>query len=156
MTWLISYPLWVMNLTARMATDGQTYEQMESGNPIHVSCKGKASANMSYLMNYKPRSWKYKALRATVFDIWATSWENLFMPYVNNKGTDQPALISSAEQAGLSLTWLLIPKTGFLMTRLIFQNWKFQLINLGTSIKALISPKTRFHSIWSSGSYVPV
>ena len=23
--------------------------------------------------------------------IWATSWENLLMPYANNKGTDQPA-----------------------------------------------------------------
>ena len=23
--------------------------------------------------------------------IWATSWENLYMPYANNKGTDQPA-----------------------------------------------------------------
>ena len=22
---------------------------------------------------------------------WATSWENLFMPYANNKGADQPA-----------------------------------------------------------------
>ena len=22
--------------------------------------------------------------------IWAMSWENLFMPYVNNKGADQP------------------------------------------------------------------
>ena len=25
------------------------------------------------------------------FDIWAMSWENLFMPYANNKGADQPA-----------------------------------------------------------------
>ena len=31
----------------------------------------------------------------------------------------RPELISSAEQAGLSLTWSEIPKTGFLMTRLI-------------------------------------
>ena len=22
---------------------------------------------------------------------WATSWENLFLPYANNKGTNQPA-----------------------------------------------------------------
>ena len=65
---------------------------------------------------------------------WATSWENLFMPYANNKGADQPAhprslinafvvrcldsimplvsiseisilwLVSVAEQAGLCLT----------------------------------------------------
>ena len=25
------------------------------------------------------------------FNNWATSWKNLFMPYVNNKGADQPA-----------------------------------------------------------------
>ena len=78
--------------------------------------------------------------------IWATSWENLFMPHANNKGTDQPAhphklisafvvccldsiihlifkseisrlqLVSVAEQASLSLTW---SKTGFLVTWLI-------------------------------------
>ena len=75
--------------------------------------------------------------------IWATSWENLFM-------ADQPAhprslistfvvrcidsiiplvsistilsfyLVSVAAQAGLSLTWSETPKTGFLVTWLIF------------------------------------
>ena len=25
------------------------------------------------------------------YTIWATSWENLFLPYANNKGADQPA-----------------------------------------------------------------
>ena len=83
--------------------------------------------------------------------IWATSWENLFVPYANNKGTDQPvhprSLISAfvvccldsliplvsisgisslylapeAEQAGLSLPWSQTPKTGFLMMRLILK-----------------------------------
>ena len=82
-------------------------------------------------------------------DIWATSWENLFMPYANNKGADQPAhprslintfvvrcldgiipLVSISEisslylafvaaQAGLSLRWSQTLKTGFLVTRLI-------------------------------------
>ena len=72
--------------------------------------------------------------------------ENLFIPYANNKGADQPAhprslisifivrclasiipvitmykisrlkLASVAEQAGLSLTWSQTPKTGFLVT----------------------------------------
>ena len=57
--------------------------------------------------------------------IWATSWENLFMPYANNKGAFPTAeisrhyLVSSAKQAGLSLTWSHTPKTCFLMTRLI-------------------------------------
>ena len=71
------------------------------------------------------------------------------MLYANNKGVDQPAhprslistfvvryldsiipilakskisrlwLVSVAEQAGLGLTWLETPKTGFLVTRLI-------------------------------------
>ena len=78
--------------------------------------------------------------------VWATSWENLSMPYANNKGADQPAhprslisafvirsldsiipllgtadisrpyLASAAEQAGLSLNWSETPKTDFLMT----------------------------------------
>ena len=72
------------------------------------------------------------------------------MPYANNKGADQPAcprslisafvvrcldtiipplaiaklsrlkLASIAVQAGLSLTWLQTPKTGFLVMWLIF------------------------------------
>ena len=81
---------------------------------------------------------------------WATSWQNLILPYVNNKGADQPAhpcslisafvadcldsiislvsisdisslcLASVAAQAGLSLTWSHTPQTGFLVTRLIY------------------------------------
>ena len=81
---------------------------------------------------------------------WATTWENLFLPYSNNKGADQPAhsrslisafvvsflnsiipllaideisrpkLLSSAEQAGLSLNWSQTPKTGFLPTWLSY------------------------------------
>ena len=87
--------------------------------------------------------------RTCSFTIWATSWENLFMPYANNIGADQPAhsrnlispfvvccldsiipilakskisrlwLVSVAEQASLSLTWSQTPKTGFLMMWLI-------------------------------------
>ena len=83
-------------------------------------------------------------------DFWATSWENLVMPYTNNKGADQPThrfclisaffvccldsiiplfsiseisrfyLASVAAQAGLSLPWSQTPKTGFLVIRLIF------------------------------------
>ena len=79
---------------------------------------------------------------------WATSWENLFMSYANNKGAEQPAhlrslispfvvccldslislisiseisslhLASVAEQTGLSLTRSKTPKTDFLVTRL--------------------------------------
>ena len=83
-------------------------------------------------------------------NIWATSWENLFMPYANNKCGDQPAhprslisafvvrcldsiiplvsiseisssyLVSVAKQAGLSLPWSETPETCFLVTRLNF------------------------------------
>ena len=28
-------------------------------------------------------------------NIWASSWENLFMPYANNEGTDQILLFAS-------------------------------------------------------------
>ena len=75
------------------------------------------------------------------------------MSYANNKGADQPAhtrilisafvvhcldsvmylvsvtkipslcLASLAAQAGLRLIWLEIPKTGFLVTRLMYLNW---------------------------------
>ena len=81
--------------------------------------------------------------------IWASSWDNLFLSYANNKGADQPAhprslistfvvhcldsiiplvsvseisslyLASVAAQAGSSLPWLQTPKTGFLVMRLI-------------------------------------
>ena len=75
------------------------------------------------------------------------------MSYANNKGADQPAhtrslisafvvhcldsvmylasvtkiqslcIASLAAQAGLSLIWTEIPKTGFLVTRLMYLNW---------------------------------
>ena len=35
--------------------------------------------------------YKVKSLSSCVGLNWAPSWENLFMPYANNKGTDQPA-----------------------------------------------------------------
>ena len=89
------------------------------------------------------------------FFIWATSWENLFMPYVNNKGADQPAhpcslistfvvccldsiisihakskisrlqLVSETEQASFSQPGRKPPKTGFLMTWL---NYSLQIM----------------------------
>ena len=75
--------------------------------------------------------------------IWATSWENLFLPHANNKGADQPAhscslistfvfrcldsiislvsiseiwslyIASVAAQAGLRLTWSQTPRQVF-------------------------------------------
>ena len=93
--------------------------------------------------------------------IWATSWENMFMPYANNKGVDQPVhlcslistfvvhclhsiiplvsitkissfyLASVAAQAGLCLTWSQTPKTGFLVTRLILHLNYIAFIHLG-------------------------
>ena len=83
---------------------------------------------------------RYKTVLKRTTTKWAPSWENLFLPYANNKGADQPAhsrsLISafvvrcldsillvvsiseiSAEQAALSLTWSKTPKTGFFLWR---------------------------------------
>ena len=36
---------------------------------------------------------------------WATSWENLFMPYANNKGADQPAHPRSLNSAFVIRYW---------------------------------------------------
>ena len=84
-----------------------------------------------------------------IANIWAMSWENLLMPYANNKGADQPAhsrslnstfivhcldfitslvyipkissfcLASVDVQAGFCLSWSQTPKTGFLVMRFI-------------------------------------
>ena len=35
--------------------------------------------------------WRSSVCGANTEKKWATSWENLFLPYVNNKGADQPA-----------------------------------------------------------------
>ena len=86
------------------------------------------------MQNKKFLPWEY---------VWASSWENLFMPYANNKSADQPAhphslisafvihcldsiislvsifaisllsLASVAEQAVLSLTCSELPKVRF-------------------------------------------
>ena len=103
--------------------------------------------NLISLLLRSSQSWVYTLCPGY---IWAISWENLFMPYANNKGADQPAhrcsLISSfvvhclyskiplvsiseisslylasvAAQTGLCLTWSQTPNTGFLVTRLIW------------------------------------
>ena len=96
-----------------------------------------------------------------------TSWENLFMPYANNRGADQPAhlcslistfvvrcldsiislvsiseisslnLASVGEQASLSLTWSQTPKTRLLVTRLIL-HWFSYCSFVKTNIKKSI------------------
>ena len=106
------------------------------------------SCGNTYFFNYAPNYSNITVLQYNT--IWAMSWENLFYAYANNKGTDQPAhpcslistfvvrclesiiplvyiseisrlqLASVAAQAGLCLIWSQTPKTGFLMTRLIY------------------------------------
>ena len=39
--------------------------------------------------------WDVTVSKSALFSLWATSWENLFMPYGNNKGTDQPGHLRS-------------------------------------------------------------
>ena len=95
----------------------------------------------------------HKTTKQLLQIIWATSWENLFLPYANNKDADQPAhlrsLVSvfvihcldsiippfSISEISRSLwlgrpVWVLPgrkpPKMGFLVTRLIC-GWNWQL-----------------------------
>ena len=100
---------------------------------------------------------------ATYYYNWATSWENLFLPCANNKGTDQPAhlcslisifvihcpdsiippfsiskisslqLVTVAAQAGLSLSSSRTPKTCFLMTSSYKVCWIFPFKKYDTS-----------------------
>ena len=74
----------------------------------------------------------YTSLITLTHTIWATSWENLFMPYANNKDADQYNIFSFYIQNVKTLAsfwkradqfepiWVLPsqkpPKTGFLMT----------------------------------------
>ena len=44
-----------------------------------------------------------------------------WIPLPNITKISRPQLVSVADQAGLSLTWLHTPKTGFLVTRLIYE-----------------------------------
>ena len=110
----------------------------------------------------------------------ATSWENLFMLYVNNKGADQPAhprslisafvvhclasiipllsiseisslyLASVAAQAGSCLTWSQTPKTGFLVTRLI---WATSLETLPSKVCDQVRHEPAFSGTESSKSW---
>ena len=49
----------------------------------------KPAANMVYVSLRS--NWKPFLKQVYPLITWATSWENLFMPYANNKGADQPA-----------------------------------------------------------------
>ena len=91
----------------------------------------------------------------SAYTIWAAPWQNQFLPYANNKRADQPAhsrslisafvvhcldsiplvsiselsslhLVSVAAQTGLSLNWSETPKTGFLVTKIIFEFCKYE------------------------------
>ena len=109
-----------------------------------------------HLMSYEPHEktclnviWATSKEKVS-YVMWAKSWENLFLPYVNDKAQislrihllisafvvrcldsvipllaiaefSRPQLVSSAEQVGLSLSWSQTPKTGFLMMGLIYQ-----------------------------------
>ena len=96
-------------------------------------------------MSAAVRKWPFMADH-----LWAMSWENLFLPYANNKGTYQPVhpcslvsafvvrcldsilplvsisemsslcLVSVTAQAGLSTPWSETLKTGFLVMWLIY------------------------------------
>ena len=44
---------------------------------------------------------------SSVNHIWATSWENLLLPYANNKAADQPAHPRSLISAFVFAAWIV-------------------------------------------------
>ena len=148
--WTLSYPAALMKMyTAIKWTSRNNRLGMISGNKLLAT------------LGYSIKQWK-----------WATSWENLFMPYVNNKGADQPAhprslisafvvrcldsitplvsipeisslyLASVTAQAGLSLPGSQTLKTGFHVTTLKY----FQGLAGSVTIKArspTLAPKIK-------------
>ena len=68
----------------------------QTGLGKHQTAKGAVWSQTA-----KGAVWSGSALFAILFAsfgciaIWVTSWENLFMPYANNKGADQPAHLRS-------------------------------------------------------------
>ena len=114
------------------------------------------SKNSLYLLKYHRLPIKLSPMKGDAWFLclnltdtnWAMLWQNLLLPYVNNKGANQPVhlrslmsafivrcldsiiplvsiseisslcLASLAAQSGLCLTWSQTPKTGFLVTRL--------------------------------------
>ena len=139
--------------TCGSANTFKVYMLKHCGN-LHYRCqmceKSYALAVHLFIQTYTYSYWwEMSQLREPSSCIWATSWENHFMQYANNKGAVQPAhlrslispivvrcldsiiplvsisklsslyLASVDAQAGLCLTWLQTPNTGFLVTRLI-------------------------------------
>ena len=45
---------------------------------------------LQYYRHHDNVTWHTQMNKSPMCHIWATSWENLFMPYANNKGADQP------------------------------------------------------------------
>ena len=135
------------------------------------------SVNFTFILNVELVSNEYKSLLYLLSYlhhnadlIWAKSWENLFMPYANNKGADQPEhsrslisafvvrcldsiihlvsipeissfyLASVVVQTCFCLPWSQTPKTGFLVMGLI---WPVTVCIGSTSVyNALISEVT--------------
>ena len=113
-----------------------------------LSLQGWSASSLAARRHFDFLSWSASFHCKQMNLSWSTSWENLFLPYANNKGADQPAhphslisiffvrfldstislvsiseisslyLASEAEQAGLSLHWSQTPETGFLVMRL--------------------------------------
>ena len=127
-------------------------EDTFSHDVAHLELRGLVRSFTKYTMSTKNMDTRKVAVTILNFEqcgftIGATSWENLIMPYANNKDADQPAhprspistfivhcinsvippisipkisslyLASVAAQVGLSLPWSQTPKTGFLVTR---------------------------------------
>ena len=70
---------------------------------------------------------------------WATSWENLFMPYANNKGADQPAHLRSLISAFVVrcldsiIPLLAIAETGAKLDTKLREKWLLPPVGTGRS-----------------------
>ena len=67
--------------------DREDYDMTEADQQSQQTVVYQASSPDEVTEN---SSWVLWAFKTVSFIKWATSWENLFMPYANNKGTDQP------------------------------------------------------------------
>ena len=123
-----------------------TFEKLE--HKTSTQCDGNADDRGDYYSS--PCKGELKMCGKS--DRWATSWENLFMPYANSKGADQPAhprsLISTfvvrcldsmvSLVSILAISWLQLPslaeQTGL----------SYLVENTGLSLTWSKTPKTGF------------
>ena len=93
LSWQKTLVWWVLYLTSSIRNNKSSEQQMHPCSLIStfVFC---CLDNVVYCTLHKAKLqwlvWDKRPFRMTWL-LWASSWENLFMLYANNKGADQPA-----------------------------------------------------------------